>query len=57
MRLSDSAPARDITGSLQRSQLMSQGHILEDDYLVSAARQGDRAEEQQQQFEHGLIVT
>ena len=35
---------------------MPQGDILEDDFLVSAAGQGDRAQEQQYQFEHALIV-
>jgi len=36
--------------------LVSEGQILEDDVLVTAAGQGDRAEEQHNQFEHGSIV-
>jgi hypothetical protein len=31
---------------------MAQGDILEDDFLVSATGQGDRTEEQQEQFDH-----
>jgi hypothetical protein len=34
---------------------MPQGNILEDDFLVSAAGKGDRTEDQQQQFDRGLI--
>jgi len=41
----------------QRSQLVPQGNVFEDDFLISAAGQGDRAQEQQDHFEHGLIVS
>jgi hypothetical protein len=36
---------------------VSQGQILEDDIVVPAAGQGDRAEQEYEQFEHGSIVT
>jgi hypothetical protein len=39
--------AKPLDASWQGSQLVSQGDILKDDFLVSAAGQGDRAEEQQ----------
>jgi hypothetical protein len=42
---------------LEGSQLVAQGNILEDDFLMSAAGHGDRAQQQQDQFEHGLIVS
>jgi hypothetical protein len=35
---------------------MPQGDVLQDDFAVSAAGQGNRTQERQQQFQHGLIV-
>jgi hypothetical protein len=43
--------------TLQGAQLVSQGHILEDDVLLPAAGQSDGAEEEYEQFEHGSILT
>jgi hypothetical protein len=43
---------RPIHPSLQGSQLVAEGHILEDDVGVTAAGHGDRPQEQQYQCTH-----
>ena len=43
-------------GALRGPQLLSQGHVLEHEVVTSAAGHGDRAADQQNQFEHGEIV-
>jgi hypothetical protein len=52
-----SAEVRPLDRSLQGSQLVPQGDILENDFLMPVAGPGDRAQEQQDQFEHRLIVS
>jgi hypothetical protein len=52
-----SAEVSALDRPLQGSQLVPQGKILENDFLMPAAGQGDRAQEQQNQFEHRLIVS
>jgi hypothetical protein len=47
---------RPLDRPLQGSQLVPQGNILENDFLMPAAGQGDCAQEQQDQFVHRLIV-
>ena len=41
---------------LQRAQLVPKRKVLEDDVLVPAAGEGDRAGKQYEQFEHGSIL-
>jgi hypothetical protein len=41
------AQLRPLHASLQGSQLVTEGHILEDDVVVATAGQGDRPQEQQ----------
>jgi hypothetical protein len=42
---------------LQGSQLVAEGKILKDHVVVAPAGQADRPEQQQHQFEHGLILS
>jgi hypothetical protein len=42
---------------LQGSQLVAEGHILEDHVVVATGGQGDRPQEQQCQFKHLLILS
>ncbi len=45
-----------LPATLQRAQLVPQRKILEDQVLVPAAGQRDRADEPYEQFEHGSIL-
>ena len=51
------AQVRPLHASLQGSQLVTDGHILDDDVVVATAGQGDRPHEQQRQFKHVLILS
>jgi hypothetical protein len=51
------AQVRPLHAALQGSQLVPEGKILEDHVVVPTAGQADRTEEQQYQFEHGLIMS
>src|SRR6185295_14522172 len=51
------AEVRPLHASLQGSQLVAEGQILEDDIVVAAAGQGNRPQEQQCQCKHVLIVS
>ena len=51
------AEVRPLHASLQGSQLVTEGQILEDHVVVATAGQGDRTQEQQRQFKHGLILS
>ncbi len=42
--------------ALQRSQLVAQGHVLQEKIATPAADEADRPDDQQQQFEHRLIL-
>ena len=48
---------RPLHASLQGSQLVAEGQILEDHVVVATAGQGDRPQEQQCQFKHVLILS
>ena len=50
------AEVRPLHASLQGSQLVAEGKILEDHVVVATAGHGDRTQEQQRQFKHVLIL-
>ena len=45
-----------VRGTLQHSQLLPQRYVLEHNGAVSTARDHDRADDQQDQFDHGEIL-
>ena len=51
------AEVRPLHASLQGSQLVAEGKILEDHVVVATAGHGDRTQEQQRQFKHVLILS
>ena len=51
------AEVRPLHASLQGSQLVAEGKILEDHVVVAPAGQGDRTQEQQRQFNHVPILS
>ena len=51
------AEVRPLHASLQGSQLVAEGQILEDHVVVATAGHGDRPQEQQRQFNHVLILS
>jgi NAD(P)-dependent dehydrogenase (short-subunit alcohol dehydrogenase family) len=51
------AEVRPLHASLQGSQLVAEGQILEDHVVVATAGHGDRPQEQQGQFKHVLILS
>src|ERR1700716_3110531 len=51
------AEVRPLHASLQGSQLVAEGQILEDHVVVANAGNGDRPQEQQGQCKHVLILS
>ena len=51
------AEVRPLHASLQGSQLVAEGKILEDHVVVATAGRGDRSQEQQCQFKHVVILS
>ena len=51
------AEVRPLHASLQGSQLVAEGKILEDHVVVATEGRGDRTQEQQCQFKHVLILS
>ena len=51
------AEVRPLHASLQGSQLVAEGKILEDHVVVATAGYGDRTQEQQGQFKHVPILS
>ena len=48
---------RPLHAALQGSQLVPEGQILKDHVVVAPAGHADRTQQQQHQFEHGVILS